>query len=222
MYRSPPLPNFDRRRMEQDLDTALHWDPRAPPGPPPPPLRALSPLKVFQSLFRWACPSSLSDSDEITVRVKQNWTCCLPALHGLRGCAQDQDRDRHQDQDQLRGPAALEHQEGRGAPGRAEPLPRFGTYFDTFFFKPRNEQDLRTDIHILSTFNGLRKKNLNQNTFNRKYISLLSSLSSKRALQSGLEVHEHTFCCWSCDKLFSQNYWIELDFNAVSTPTRMR
>lgn len=113
------LEHSDRITPGNSLRTGLHWDPRVHPPHPPP-------LKVSQSLFgRALCPSSPSDNDEITVRVKQNWTCCVPALHGLCRSAQEQD--------QQRGPAALEHQEETGAPGGSVLLRRCGTYFGTFY-----------------------------------------------------------------------------------------
>lgn len=52
---------------------------------------ALRPKVSHSLFFGMVTLPLLSDTDEITVCVRQNWTCCLPALHGICSSVQIQD-----------------------------------------------------------------------------------------------------------------------------------
>lgn len=51
----------------------------------------LPPSQGVSFTFRMGTRSLLSNTDEITVCVKQNWTCCLRALHAFYRTIQNQD-----------------------------------------------------------------------------------------------------------------------------------
>lgn len=51
----------------------------------------LPPPQGVSFTFRMGTLPLPSNTDEITVCVKQNWSCCLPALHGFCQSVQNQD-----------------------------------------------------------------------------------------------------------------------------------